>query len=458
MRAAGVDPRLHARLEVRQGPPEVGGHGQFGHGLFVLDALHIVDDEAEARAKVDQRSGDAAPGLAGEHQTGRVFTVAHGQGQAADGHAALGHGGADLQHVRLQNALLAGHEVVGVVLQHGGALGVLDAGGHQLHHAHHAGGLPVALGAEAVALLLQTLDGQPRKLFERAQIAKVGDDGVVVLFHHEALKAQLDLRLHGHVAAELLPVAAVQEDVVHVVVLVHQRVGVRLADGGHVFGDLVDGVGVHGPAQLDLRLDLVALGDGHVAHVVRHAQYAHVAALHQTHGRAHPVRHALLHALVAPMAGDHLALDAHAGDDVAVFAVAMGGLVLVHEVHVDGVVGDLLVELRVQVQKRLAVLAQARDPALGRGEGVHPGDDAGALRVGVGFVEGLADERVGDQRRLPDKLIGQRARGVELFDDDLRMLGHVGEALVAVEVLRAGEEPELVRFLQHGYHPPVSRL
>ena len=146
----------------------------------------------------------------------------------------------------------------------------------------------------------------------------------------------------------------------------------------------------------------------------------------------------------------------HAGDDVAVLAVAVRGLVLVHEVHVDGVVGNFLVELRVQVQKRLAVLAQAGDPALGRGEGVHPGDDAGAVGIGVGLVEGLADERVGDQRRLPDQLIGELARGVERFDDDPGMLGDMGQAFVAVEILRAGEEPELVRFLQHEQHPPVS--
>ena len=279
---------------------------------------------------------------------------------------------------------------------------------------------------------------------------------MVVLFHHEALKAQLDLRLHGHMAAEFLLVAAVEEDVVHVVVLVHQRVGIRLADGGDVLGDFVDRIGVHGPAQLDLRLDLVALGDGHVAHVVRHAQYAHVAALHQADGRAHPGGDALLHALVAPMAGDHLALDAHAGDDVAVLAVAVRGLVFVHKVHVDGVVGNFLVELRVQVQKRLAVLAQAGDPTLGRGECVHPSDDAGAVGVVVGLVEGLANEGVGNQRGLPDHFIGQIPGAVEVFHDDFRMFGDVREALVAVKVLRAGEKPELVRFLQHGNIPPVS--
>ena len=80
------------------------------------------------------------------------------------------------------------------------------------------------------------------------------------------------------------------------------------------------------------------------------------------------------------------------GDDVAVLAVAVRGLVFVHKVHVDGVVGNFLVELRVQVQKRLAVLAQAGDPTLGRGECVHPSDDAGAVGVVVGLVEGLANE------------------------------------------------------------------
>ena len=156
------------------------------------------------------------------------------------------------------------------------------------------------------------------------------------------------------------------------------------------------------------------------------------------------------------MASDHLALDAHAGDDMAVLAVAMRGLILVHEVHVDGVVRNFLVELRVQVQKRLAVLAQSGDPALGRGEGVHPGDDAGAVGVVVGLVEGLADESVGDEGGLPNHFIGKVPGAVEVFDDDLGMLGNMRKALVAVEVLRAGEEPELVRFFQHGNHPPVS--
>ena len=50
---------------------------------------------------------------------------------------------------------------------------------------------------------------------------------------------------------------------------------------------------------------------------------------------------------------------AHAGEDVPELALAVGGLVLVHEVHVDGVVGDLLVELCSEVAERLAVLAQA---------------------------------------------------------------------------------------------------
>ena len=48
---------------------------------------------------------------------------------------------------------------------------------------------------------------------------------------------------------------------------------------------------------------------------------------------------------ILPVARDHLARHAQAGGDEPVLAVAVGGLVEVHEVHVDLLVGDLAVVL-----------------------------------------------------------------------------------------------------------------
>ena len=57
---------------------------------------------------------------------------------------------------------------------------------------------------------------------------------------------------------------------------------------------------------------------------------------------------------VLPVSDHDLALEAQARADEAVFAVAVGRLVQVHEVHVDLRPGQLAVELRVQVRERLA--------------------------------------------------------------------------------------------------------
>ena len=52
---------------------------------------------------------------------------------------------------------------------------------------------------------------------------------------------------------------------------------------------------------------------------------------------------------VRPMANHDLARDPHARMDEAGLAVAMRGLVEVHEIHVDGVPRQFAIELRVQM-------------------------------------------------------------------------------------------------------------
>ena len=86
----------------------------------------------------------------------------------------------------------------------------------------------------------------------------------------------------------------------------------------------------------------------------------------------------------------------------------------------------------------------AGDVVLGRGEGVRPGDDAGALGIHVGLVEGGLDHVGGQQVGLEDNLEGDLVGGVERRDDLGGVLGDVLEHLVTVEVLGAGAEIELV--------------
>ena len=94
---------------------------------------------------------------------------------------------------------------------------------------------------------------------------------------------------------------------------------------------------------------------------------------------------------ILPVAGDGLAGQPESGLDVGELAVAVGGLVQVHEVHVDLAPGEIAVELGVEMEKRLPQSLQAGDPHPRRRERVHPGDDADALVGGAGLDAGGQD-------------------------------------------------------------------
>ena len=318
----------------------------------------------------------------------------------------------------LQNSLLAGHQIVSIILQEGSSFGVLDPFRHNLHQAHHGRGLPVSLSGETVALLHQSLDGKARQLLQRAQIAEMGHDCMVILLLQEALEADFNAGLYRHMAPELRRVSALVQNLVSGIILFHQPIDIALADIRHIFRDLVDRIRVDFPAELNLSLHLVTLCDGHVAHIVRHSRHTDMAGLHDPHRRAHPSRQPVQGLLIAPVPHNHFAFNTHAGHDMAVFPVAVCRLVLVHEIHVDGIVRNFHIELCMQMAQGLAVLLQAQDPGLGRRERMHPGDDAGALPVHVRLVEQSPNHLIGEQRRLPHHLIGKQTRLVDFLHDD----------------------------------------
>ena len=51
---------------------------------------------------------------------------------------------------------------------------------------------------------------------------------------------------------------------------------------------------------------------------------------------------------------------------MAVLPASMSRLVLIHEIHIDGVIGNLTVKLSVQMAQRFSVFLKPEDPALGR--------------------------------------------------------------------------------------------
>ena len=234
--------------------------------------------------------------------------------------------------------------------------------------------------------------------------------------------------------------------VVEVEVLLDQRVdcgiGRRVDEGGEV----------HDAPRVDLRpedglgLGLVALGHRDVAHVVAEAGDAHVARRRPPCRGAAPVADPIEVTVgIGDMADDRGPGDPEPGLDVAELPVAVGGLVEVHEVEVDRAPRQLLVGLGVQVQHRLVERRQPGDPHLGRAERVHPGDDPDDVRLtrcASRMVWRIAsrDVSTGFHTTRHGDVVG----GVEHLDDLLRLGRDLGQDLVAVHRLAAGEEPDLL--------------
>src|SRR5690349_21423966 len=91
----------------------------------------------------------------------------------------------------------------------------------------------------------------------------------------------------------------------------------------HEAYQIADAVAVHAVAQPQLRLDLIALSNGHFAHIVAEARDPHTLRVVPGAGRARPRAQAGLHIIILPVPNHHLALQAHAAADEAVLAVAV---------------------------------------------------------------------------------------------------------------------------------------
>ena len=120
---------------------------------------------------------------------------------------------------------------------------------------------------------------------------------------------------------------------------------------------------------------------------------------------------------------------------MTIFPVTMCGLILIHKVHIDGVIGNLLIKLRVEMAKGLIVLLQAHNPHLCRGKGMHPGDDAGTILIVIGLMEGTSYGCLINQSRLPHKLEGKLSGGVQTLHHFAGMICYLAQTLVTVQIL-----------------------
>ena len=362
----------------------------------------------------------------------------------------------------LQDGGVVAVKVQGVILQEGSASGQSLA--HEPCGAAECGALPVALGTESVAVAHEALAGQAGNLVESAagglhvhvaQVVKVGGECLGAIGLQQGTQREFGL---GGVPDSAIALAGlVLERIGHRILLevdvLDERGDVlvlHLVEKAHHLGE---GAVVHMVAQHLFGGHLVAIGNGHIVHLVAEAENEAVLCVGPSGTHALPHGNVVLCLLVLPVAHHRLAGLAHTGEDVGILAVAMGTLVEVHEVHVDGVVGNLLVVLCVQMEQGLAQDLQAVNPHLGRGEGVHPGDDADTalVRIGCGHHLGHLMGVVGGA--LVDHLHGQPARLVEAFHHFLGMAVHLHYGITAIQELCARYKPhfELFKCFQHSF-------
>jgi hypothetical protein len=248
-----------------------------------------------------------------------------------------------------------------------------------------------------------------------------GGEALEAAILQERPQAQL---LAGAVAQHGVALAARPQRGRHVVLVLvdlDEAVDGGVRDVAHAGHQVADAVAVDGEAEAQLGRHLVALGDGDLAHVVAEAGEARALQVVPGVGRASPGGQPLPHLGVGAVPDDDLPSQAHAGVQEARLAVAVGGLVEVHEVHVDGVPGQVAVVLGVQVAERLGQRREAGDPHAGGGEGVHPQDQARAVWVGVRREAGATDllgrgdhgpKRTGSGMAPPPSSVAARCRAL----------------------------------------------
>ena len=160
-----------------------------------------------------------------------------------------------------------------------------------------------------------------------------------------------------------------------------------------------------------------------------------MAAFHNTDCGAHPGSDLFLYFFRCPVSDYHFAYHTHAGYDMSKFTVAVCRLVLVHKIHVDGIVWNLFVELGMQMQQRFPVFLQSQDPGFCRGEGMHPGDHAGTFFVCICLIKGFTDDFVCDQGWFPYHFVWQDPGFIQFVYDNLGMFCYFLQTLISVQIL-----------------------
>ena len=266
------------------------------------------------------------------------------------------------------------------------------------------------------------------------QILEVVGKGSDLVLCHELLK--------GDLVSGLLTdrINIVGSHGVLALVLSHLCVDFRICRGVCQNSDVADAPVLDLPAVLDLAFQTVAVGNRDITHVVAEGGNAGVFGNADGLGDLGELTDLLDYFVMLIIACHDLVRDAQLGKDEAVLTVTVGCLVEVHEVHVDLIIGKLLICLCVQVQEGLSQLLQALDPHLGRGEGMHPCDDAYAVIIVADDPHILdADLRCLNSGKEFD-LNGIADLLIQEIDHFFAVCGDLFQTLFSVKILAAGNK------------------
>ena len=317
---------------------------------------------------------------------------------------------------------------------------------HHLHGPHQRGRLPVAFGAEAVAVGHEPLHGQPGQLRQPVQVLEGVGEGLETAAIEETPQAQLDA---GRVA-QRLRVAARRGAAPGPCVYcwsywADEAVDVGVATASMMRrSQLAHAVAVDFHAQADLGLDLVAFGHGHLPHVVAQPGDFQGGAVRASRrppasrrpGALAPRRPASGRRPPCAACRIRVQMKPNSRSPWAAWLRFMKSMSIVAQ-------GRSRLNCVCRWANGLSSAVQAGDPHLGRREGVHPADHARRNRPPRwprGRLRGSSSAVV--TTGLKHHADRQPARGVEPLDDVAAVAGHLPQRPRAVEMLAAGDKPD----------------
>ncbi len=225
---------------------------------------------------------------------------------------------------------------------------------HILHNRTERGDLPIALRTKSVTLALQILNCKSGKLIKSVERAEVIDDTDISAFiFAEPIYRDFISRLFSN------NIDAFRRHGILLFVFLHERVYIFFTHGTDIIYKVSDRIIIHLPAEFDMRLDLIPFRNCYIAHIIRKAADLDRLGKSVSRGNLTPGSKLFKRIGIFIVADDYLVIHSQTRYDITEFPVAVSRLILVHEIHVDGIVRNLLIELGVQVQKRLSVLMKS---------------------------------------------------------------------------------------------------